>query len=165
VSQYYVIFNRRGVAPFIDRQSGMLLTCPHMNRASFVLLVTVGLLTICLPLVAHHGTNISYDRSKPVTMQGTVTEFRFANPHPQLFVDVKDSSGNVTNWGCEIAANPYQLILSGWTKQRSTNELKAGTVVTITVAPSRAGTNAALLIKVVNEKGQELLATPPDGQQ
>ena len=165
MSQYYVIFNRRGVAPFIDRQSGMLLTCPHMNRASFVLLVTVGLLTICLPLVAHHGTNISYDRSKPVTMRGTVTEFRFANPHPQLFVDVKDSSGNVTNWGCEIAANPYQLILSGWTKQRSTNELKAGTVVTITVAPSRAGTNAALLIKVVNEKGQELLATPPDGQQ
>ena len=104
MSQYYVIFDRRGVAPFIDRQSGMLLTCPHMNRASFVLLVTVGLLTICLPLVAHHGTNISYDRSKPVTMQGTVTEFRFANPHPQLFVDVKDSSGNVTNWGCEIAA-------------------------------------------------------------
>ena len=143
----------------------MLLTCPHMKKASVVLLVTAGLLTICVPLVAHHGTNISYDRSKPVTMQGTVTEFRFANPHPQLFVDVKDSSGNVTNWGCEIAANPYQLILSGWTKQRSTNELKPGTIVTITVAPSRAGTNAALLIKVVNEKGQELLATGPDGQQ
>src|SRR5881397_4180403 len=99
----------------------MLLTCPHMNTAWVVLLVTFGLLTICVPLVAHHGTNISYDRSKPVTMQGTVTEFRFANPHPQLFVDVKDGSGNVANWGCEIAANPYQLILSGWTKQRSTN--------------------------------------------
>ena len=136
-----------------------------MNRVSFVLLVTVGLLTICLPLVAHHGTNISYDRSKPVTMQGTVTEFRFANPHPQLFVDVKDSSGNVTNWGCEIAANPYQLILSGWTKRRSMNELKPGTIVTITIAPSRAGTNAALLIKVVNEKGQELLAAGADNQQ
>ena len=136
-----------------------------MNKASAVLLFLVGVFIVSVPIFAHHGTNISYDRSKPVTMQGTVTEFRFANPHPQLFVDVKDSSGNVTNWGCEIAANPYQLILSGWTKQRSTNELKPGTVVAITVAPSRAGTNAALLLKVVNDKGQELLATGPDSQQ
>ena len=135
-----------------------------MSKASGVLLATVGLL-IAVPLFAHHGTNISYDRSKPVTAQGAVTEFRFANPHPQLFVDVKDSTGNVTNWGCEVAANPYQLILSGWTKQRSINELKPGTMVTITIAPSRAGTNAALLIKVVNEKGQELLAAGPDSQQ
>ena len=136
-----------------------------MNKASAVLLFLVGVFIVSVPIFAHHGTNISYDRSKPVTMQGTVTEFRFANPHPQLFVDVKDSSGNVANWGCEIAANPYQLILSGWTKQRSTNELKPGTVVAITVAPSRAGTNAALLLKVVNDKGQELLATGPDSQQ
>ena len=136
-----------------------------MNKGSAVLLLIVGVFSLSVSMFAHHGTNISYDRSKPATMQGTVTEFRFANPHPQLFVDVKDSSGNVTNWGCEIAANPYQLILSGWTKQRSTNELKPGTVVTITVAPSRAGTNAALLLKVVNDKGQELLATGPDSQQ
>ena len=130
-----------------------------MNKASAVLLLIVGVFIVSVPMFAHHGTNISYDRSKPVTMQGTVTEFRFANPHPQLFVDVKDSSGNVTNWGCEIAANPYQLILSGWTKQRSIEELKTGITVSITIAPSRAGTNAALLIKVVNEKGEELLAT------
>src|SRR6266550_410437 len=110
-----------------------------MNKASAVLLLIVGVFIVSVPMFAHHGTNISYDRSKPVTMQGTVTEFRFANPH--------------------------QLILSGWTKQRSTNELKPGTVVTITVAPSRAGTNAALLLKVVNDKGQELLATGPDSQQ
>jgi len=136
-----------------------------MNKASAVLLLILVVFIVSVPMFAHHGTNISYDRSKPVTMQGTVTEFRFANPHPQLFVDVKDGSGNVSNWGCEIAANPYQLILSGWTKQRSTNELKPGTAVTITVAPSRAGTNAALLLKVVNGKGQELLATGPDSQQ
>ncbi len=136
-----------------------------MNKASAVLLLILVVFIVSVPMFAHHGTNISYDRSKPVTMQGTVTEFRFANPHPQLFVDVKDGSGNVANWGCEIAANPYQLILSGWTKQRSTNELKPGTAVTITVAPSRAGTNAALLLKVVNDKGQELLATGPDSQQ
>lgn len=126
--------------------------------APTVLSVIFGLLVVAVPMFAHHGTNISYDRSKMTTVKGVVTEFRFANPHPQLYVDVKDESGKVTNWGCEIAANPYQLSLNGWGKQRSTNELKAGTQVTITIAPSRAGTNAALLMKVVNEKGQELLA-------
>src|SRR5437773_1938113 len=134
-------------------------------KALLRVLLTIGLLIVSVPIFAHHGTNISYDRSKPVTLKGVVTEFRFANPHPQLYVDVKDSTGKVTNWGCEIAANPYQLILSGWTKRRSMNELKPGTIVTITIAPSRAGTNAALLIKVVNEKGQELLAAGADNQQ
>lgn len=129
------------------------------NHVLAVLGMTVGLLAVSVSVVAHHGTNVSYDRTKPITLKGTVTEFRFANPHPQLYVDVKDNSGKVTNWGCEIAANPYQLILSGWTKQRSIDALKPGTTVTITVAPSRAGTPVALLMKVVNEKGEELLAT------
>src|SRR5947209_408251 len=129
------------------------------TRALAAVLVIVGLLIVSSPMSAHHGTNISYDRSKAVILKGAITEFRFANPHPQLYVDVTDSDRKVTNWGCEIAANPYQLILSGWTKQRSTEELKPGTTVTITLAPSRAGTNAGLLMKVLNEKGEELLAT------
>jgi hypothetical protein len=127
-------------------------------KALTVLSVIFGLLVVAVPVFAHHGTNISYDRSKMTTLKGVVTEFRFANPHPQLYIDVKDESGKVTNWGCEIAANPSQPSLSGWGKQRSINELKPGTAVTITIAPSRAGTNAALLMKVVNEKGEELLA-------
>ena len=90
-------------------------------------------------------------------MKGTVSKLEWTNPHARFYVDVKDESGKVTNWGCEIAANLYQLSLSGWSKQRSTTELKAGTPVTVTIAPSRAGTPAALLIKVVNDKGQELL--------
>ena len=124
-----------------------------------VLSLITGLLIISVSMFAHHGTNISYDRSKATTMKGTVTEFRFANPHPQLYVDVKDQDGKVTNWGCEIAANPYQLILSGWNKQRSVEALKPGTPVTVTLAPSRAGTPTGELMKIFNEKGEELLAT------
>src|ERR1051326_9300608 len=89
------------------------------NRQWVSVFVTSVLLGLCVPMFAHHGTNISYDRSKARTLKGTVTEFRFANPHPQLYVDVKSDDGKVTNWGCEIAANPYQLILSGWNKERS----------------------------------------------
>ena len=123
-----------------------------------ILLVTIVVVALAIPVFAHHGTNISYDRSKTTTVKGVVTEYRHANPHPQLYVDVKDESGKVTNWGCEIAANLFQLSLGGWTKQRSVEALKPGTPVTITIAPSRAGTPAALLMKVVNEKGEEILA-------
>jgi|SRR5712692_1076961 len=129
------------------------------NSALAVVSLIIGLLIISVPMFAHHGTNISYDRSKATTIRGTVAEFRFANPHPQLYVDVTDKDGKVTNWGCEIAANPYQLILSGWTKQRSIDALKPGTSVTVTVAPSRAGTPTGELMKIFNEKGEELLAT------
>ena len=108
------------------------------------LLAGIVVFALAAPMFAHHGTNISYDRSKAMTVKGVVTEFHYANPHPQLYVDVKDDQGKVTNWGCEIAANVYQLSLAGWSRQRSTTELKAGTP-------------AALLIKVVNDKGQELL--------
>ena len=123
-----------------------------------ILLVTIVVVALAIPVFAHHGTNISYDRSKMTTVKGVVTEYRHANPHPQLYVDVKDESGKVTNWGCEIAANLFQLTMGGWTKQRSTDALKPGTPVTITIAPSRAGTPAALLLKVVNDKGEEVLA-------
>lgn len=129
------------------------------KHALAALLVTVGVATVSAPASAHHGTNISYDRTKPVTLTGTVTEFRFANPHPQLYVDVKDESGKVTNWGCEIAANPYQLMLSGWTKQRTVVALKPGTAVTVTVAPSRVGTPVGVVLKIVTQQGEELLAS------
>jgi hypothetical protein len=128
----------------------------HALAASLAIAVAI---TGSAPVAAHHGTNISYDRTKPVTFTGTVTEFRLANPHPQLYVDVKDDSGKVTNWGCEVAANPYQLMLSGWTRQRSVNALKPGTAVTVTVAPSRAGTPVGVVLKIVNAQGEELLAT------
>ncbi len=129
------------------------------NRQWVSLFVISAVIALCVPMHAHHGTNISYDRSKATTMKGTVTEFRFANPHPQLYVDVKGDDGKVTNWGCEIAANPYQLILSGWSKERSIEALKPGTPVTITLAPSRAGTPTGELMKIFNEKGEELLVT------
>jgi hypothetical protein len=134
------------------------------NRILKGVQVFVAMVVTSTVVFAHHGTNISYDRTKMTTVKAVVTEYRHSNPHPQLYVDIKDESGKVTNWGCEIAANLYQLTMSGWTKQRSTAALMPGTPVTITIAPSKAGTAAALLLKVVNEKGEELLAAGGAGQ-
>ena len=50
-------------------------------------LLFAALLAAVIPAVAHHGTGASYDLSNPITLEGTVTEFHYANPHPQLFFD------------------------------------------------------------------------------
>ena len=72
------------------------------------------LLAAAIPVAAHHGTGASYDLSNPITLQGTVTEFHYANPHPQLFFDVTDDKGEVTHWSGEFYPNPAQLIQGGW---------------------------------------------------
>jgi uncharacterized protein DUF6152 len=81
---------------------------------------------------AHHGTNISYDEKKSMTFEGTVTEFRWANPHAQIYFDVKDGKGNVAHWGGELNS-PGVLSKAGWTKRT----FKAGDTITITLHPSR----------------------------
>jgi Family of unknown function (DUF6152) len=48
---------------------------------------------------AHHGTGISYDLAHPpVILKGTVAEFRWANPHVILYIDVKDKNGQTVRW-------------------------------------------------------------------
>jgi hypothetical protein len=121
----------------------------------FALLAAV--VMICTPVFAHHGTGVSYDNSKTFTVKATVTEFRYANPHPQIFFDVKDDKGNVVHWTGEIAPNPTQLQQDGWGRKRSEAALAPGTDVTITLSPSRLGTPVALVQKIVNTKGEAVL--------
>lgn len=111
--------------------------------------LVVGLVMVCAPVFAHHGSRVSYDLDKPVTMKGTVTSLLWQNPHVFLSYNVKDDAGTVTDWGAEMAETPHQMTLRGWTK----NTLKSGDEVTLTVFPSKAGTSRGLLSKLVlNDK-------------
>jgi hypothetical protein len=118
---------------------------------------SAALVMMCAPLLAHHGTGVSYDSTKAFTVKATVTEFRYANPHPQIFFDVKDDKGNVVHWSGEIAPNPAQLVQAGWGRKRSEAALTPGTEVTLTLYPSFAGTPVALVNKIVNAQGETIL--------
>jgi len=119
--------------------------------------IGAALFVICAPMFAHHGTGVSYDNSKAYTVKATVTEFRYANPHPQLFFDVKDDKGNVTHWSGEIAPNRAQLVQAGWGRKRSEAALAPGTEVTLIIAPSFAGTPVGLVDKITNAQGENIL--------
>lgn len=123
--------------------------------------LALGVFALCPPIRAHHGGS-EYDRKNLVSIQGTVTEFYWANPHCQIFLDVKDEAGKVTNWGVETNS-PAVMERAGWTRK----SLKAGDGVTITVAPSKKGTPVGLLRKLVftasgKELGPGALGEQPD---
>ena len=131
----------------------------HLRTSGFA---AAAALAWIVGLSAHHGTLINYDRSKQFTAKAVVTEFKYVNPHAQLFFDVTDGKGAVTHWSGELLANPAQLIRNGWTRKRSVEALQHGARIVVTVAPPRAGGEAGLVLKIENEKGEELLAGGPN---
>jgi Family of unknown function (DUF6152) len=126
-------------------------------------LMSAVMICLVLPAAAHHGTGTSYDLSHPITLQGSVTEFHYANPHPQLFFDVTDDKGNVAHWSAEFYPNPAQLVQGGWGKRRSEAALAPGAKITITLAPSRAGTKVGAILKLLNDKDEVLLGVAGGG--
>ena len=135
-----------------------------MSNRNLALTGVVALLSLVsapATVVAHHGTNISYDRSKMWTAKAVVTEFKYVNPHAQLYFDVDDPAHKGSYSG-ELLPNPAQLVRNGWTRKRSSEVLFGGSKVTVTVAPSRAGGAGVLVIKIVDERGEELLNGGPD---
>jgi uncharacterized protein DUF6152 len=116
------------------------------------LIFLVGLLAVSVPAFAHHGSSISYDLKKTVTLKGTVSEFVWSNPHCQIYFDVKDDHGNVVRWGAETNG-PGALAKEGWTK----TTLKPGDEATIVVFPAKIGRPYGLLSKVVFAGGKELV--------
>ncbi len=125
----------------------------NTRLAVFAILI-VGVCFSAGQLQAHHGTGISYDLvSNPVTLKGTITEFRWANPHVSIFMDVKDAAGKVVNWSIEGNS------IIGYARQGfSRNTLKPGMEVTALVYPSKVKNNpAAVIAKITLPNGTEVL--------
>jgi hypothetical protein len=111
-----------------------------------------------VPVVAHHGTLVSYDRDRQWTREVVVTRFNYANPHPQIFFDVTDERGNVEHWSGELLPNPAGLLRVGWTKARSLQALAPGTKISITIAPARAGGVVGLVLRLRNLEGADIVS-------
>jgi len=94
---------------------------------------------------AHHGTRAAYivDPAKELSMTGTVTKFRWGNPHVYVLYDVTDGKGNVVHWGAETRP-PFVMAKHGWSR----DTMKPGDQITITIFPAKAGGSYGLMSKV-----------------
>jgi DNA/RNA endonuclease YhcR with UshA esterase domain len=122
-----------------------------MKQSSLVFILSaIGLVAATGPLVAHHGT-AAYDTTKTVTVSGTVTEFRFTNPHVLIFWEAKDEAGNLQRWSGERSGPNSMARNAGW----SSRTMKPGDKVTITGRPSKNGSNTLAVSKIILN-GEEL---------
>ena len=92
-----------------------------MRRKLGVLVVAVGLLSVTMPVLAHHGFDTEYDAKKKVKLTGVVTMVAWTNPHMRVYIDVTGPDGKVTNWNMELTS-PNTIRRQGW----GPNDLKAG---------------------------------------
>jgi hypothetical protein len=111
---------------------------------------TVLLLTT-LPISAHHAFAAEYDENKRVTVTGTVTGFKWTNPHAWLYVEEKDESGKKGLWSFEMGS-PNGLMRRGW---RST-ELKTGDAITVEGFAAKDGRRVANASNVTMPDGRKL---------
>ena len=121
------------------------------NRLGVLIFASVVLLVLVIvPAFAHHG-NVAYD-NRTVTVKGTVTEWRWTNPHSFLKFEAKDEKGNIVQWLGEWN-NPSTLINFGITAR----SFKVGQEITVTMqGMARSGANLGRVTKVVLADGREL---------
>ena len=93
-----------------------------------------------LPVLAHHSVSTMFDRNRPVTITGVVTQVEWLNPHIWIYVNQADDQGQVTHWELE-GGQPNGLSRRGWRR----NSLKAGDRVVIEGDMSRCCDNVAKL--------------------
>ena len=87
---------------------------------------------------AHHSFAAEFDAKKPVELKGTLLELEWVNPHAWIHMEVKDESGKVTKWDCELGS-PNLLMRSGWRR----DSLKKGDVIIVNGSAAKDGTNLA----------------------
>ncbi len=120
-----------------------------MNRIRFgILLWVVLLVAVALVAEAHHAS-VMFDSTKEITLEGTVKEFQYTNPHSWLLVDVTNKDGSVTTWGFE-AEGPSTLMQ----RKIRPSDFPFGTKVTITGNPMKDGRPGAAWVKAVRGDGK-----------
>ena len=99
---------------------------------------------------AHHSP-VMFDRTKKVTLTGTVREFLWTNPHASIQVSVPNAKGVAETWGVEMNS-PNNLVKQGW----KSNILKAGDKISVVINPLRAGEHGGVFVSIKLPDGRVL---------
>ncbi|MWV27252.1 DUF6152 family protein [Aurantiacibacter rhizosphaerae] len=115
-----------------------------------ILGVFAALAAVTIPASAHHSFAVYFDPEDTVVLEGTVTAFRFTNPHGTLVLDVDGQE-----WRAETNA-PVVLRRRGWTR----GSVRPGQHVTISGWRARDGRRYMRLREVRDEAGRMIGSAP-----
>jgi hypothetical protein len=129
------------------------------NKLLRLLALGVGLLIVCGPALAHHGS-AAYANRMTELKQATVTKFLWSNPHSLLDFDVKDDEGNVVHWVAETGS-PSAMTPVGWSK----TSVQPGDIITVYIWPAKSGNPVGRLHHIVLPDGTVLNDTVLGGDK
>jgi hypothetical protein len=112
-------------------------------------LAAIAVAVSAIPALAHHSFSM-FDAATAKTVEGTVKEFQWTNPHSWLLMMVPNTEGQAEQWAIEMGG-PQGLARQGWAPKT----LRPGMKVKTVIHPLRDGSNG----------GQFMAVTLPDGTQ
>ncbi len=113
-------------------------------------LAALGLAALAAPASAHHSAG-AFDSTKSMTVTGTIKMWRWANPHPEMRLNVDAPGAAPGEYVFEYPA-PSTLIDRGYSR----NFVKVGDKVTIKYRPWKSGSNGGLYQEVTKPDGSSL---------
>ena len=119
-----------------------------MRTLGKLVLGVAGSLVAASPSLAHHEWPV--DRTRQVTVTGTVTAYTWADPHVMIALDVQ-ANGTVEKWRVAASSKKYTAA-GGWDR----NTFKPGDVITVIGYRFKDGSNMAQVQKGVMASGKEL---------
>jgi hypothetical protein len=97
---------------------------------------------------AHHSYAATFDVDHKITLEGTVAQFGFRNPHSFIQLAVQDGKGETVRWSVEWSGTSA---LTSQGIDRGT--LKVGDRVKVVASPSRVkGELRAQIVSLIREK-------------
>jgi hypothetical protein len=112
-----------------------------------IVLAGVTIAVSAVPSFAHHSFAM-FDAEKTMTLEGTVKEFQWTNPHSWILLTVNNAQGRAEQWAIEMGG-PSGLARQGWVPKTLTPGMKVQTII----HPLRDGSPG----------GQFMAVTLPDG--
>jgi hypothetical protein len=109
----------------------------------------IGVTLLGATLLAHHSP-VMFDMAKTQTLEGTVVEFAWTNPHSSIQLDVQTPTG-VQRWGVEMGS-PNSMVKAGW----KSNIIRPGDKVTVAVHPLKSGEPGGIFMSITLADGRKL---------
>jgi hypothetical protein len=125
-----------------------------MKRVGILLVIAI---CIATSVYAHHSA-AGIDQTKSVTVEGILKQFKWANPHSWIEMEVQNASGATEIWNLEMNP-PSFLVRAGW---KSTT-IKPGDKIKVTARPFKNGDPGGLFVNITLPDGRVLGNNAPRG--
>jgi hypothetical protein len=122
---------------------------PIVNKP-IALMLLAAITGVIAPASAHHSYAM-FDANKLVTLDATVKEFQWTNPHSWLQVMIADDKGVAEEWSLELGP---LVVLHRWGWKP--HSLNPGDKVKVSLNPLRDGSHGGRLMSIVLPGGETL---------